>query len=239
MSNWQLWPNRVRGVGVGSTVVGAPTALPRPSLDTLPLDHPKFCSFFHSPTEKFVLFFPLWVSSRGILVVFLNAGTLKCHVWSLWLSPLPLGAPKLRPPPSGPSLFLGFAPLFFVTDSWKQTITHQSRKRHRLVTQGSHPAHLARPANRRSHSTSYEGVRRHQNRELPAAPMVDATARAAAHAKMEPHRRRQKCSARRRVHWVSPRALALANWVTKAWVSTDHESQDHQVGSAVGPTSSG
>ena len=38
---------------------------------------PKFSRFFPSPDAKFVLFFSLWVSSRGILVV-LRAGTLKC-----------------------------------------------------------------------------------------------------------------------------------------------------------------
>ena len=31
-----------------------------------------------SPAAKFVLFFPLWVSSRGILVVFGSAGAVKC-----------------------------------------------------------------------------------------------------------------------------------------------------------------
>ena len=34
--------------------------------------------FFPSPAAKFVLFFPLWGSFRGTLVVFLKAGTLKC-----------------------------------------------------------------------------------------------------------------------------------------------------------------
>ena len=34
--------------------------------------------FFPSPAAKCVLFFPLCVSSRGILVVFLKAGALKC-----------------------------------------------------------------------------------------------------------------------------------------------------------------
>ncbi len=43
------------------------TALP---LDALPLDRPKFRAFFPCPTTIFVLFFPLWGSSRGILVVF-------------------------------------------------------------------------------------------------------------------------------------------------------------------------
>ena len=38
--------------------------------DRPPPDRPKFRSFFPSPAAKFVLFFPLWGSSRGILVVF-------------------------------------------------------------------------------------------------------------------------------------------------------------------------
>ena len=54
----------------------------RPSRDRPPPDRPKFRSFF-SPVAKFVLFFPL---CRGILVVFLKTGTLKCAVWALGLS---------------------------------------------------------------------------------------------------------------------------------------------------------
>ena len=34
--------------------------------------------FFPPPAAKFVLFFPFWGSSRGILVVFLKTGALKC-----------------------------------------------------------------------------------------------------------------------------------------------------------------
>ena len=37
-----------------------------------------FALFFPSPAAKFVLSFPLWGSFRGILVVFLKTGTLKC-----------------------------------------------------------------------------------------------------------------------------------------------------------------
>ena len=37
-----------------------------------------FVLFFPCPAAKFVLFFPLWGSSRGILVVFEAPGALKC-----------------------------------------------------------------------------------------------------------------------------------------------------------------
>ena len=48
---------------------------------------PKLCVFFFpSPATKFVLFFPLWGSSRGILVVFEAPGSSNVHVWALWLS---------------------------------------------------------------------------------------------------------------------------------------------------------
>ena len=43
---------------------------------------PKFRAFFPSPAAKFVLFFPLWGSSRGILVVFEAPGRSNVHVWS-------------------------------------------------------------------------------------------------------------------------------------------------------------
>ena len=39
---------------------------------------PKISSFFPCPAAKFVLFFPLWGSSRGFLVVFGSAGAVKC-----------------------------------------------------------------------------------------------------------------------------------------------------------------
>ena len=38
--------------------------------------------FFPSPATKFVLFFPLWGSSRGILVVFEAPGRSNVRVWS-------------------------------------------------------------------------------------------------------------------------------------------------------------
>ena len=60
----------------------------------LPLDHPKFRAFFPSPATKFVLFFPLWGSSRGILVLFLKAGALKCALGVLWLSCASPGGPE-------------------------------------------------------------------------------------------------------------------------------------------------
>ena len=41
-----------------------------------------FALFFPSPAAKFVLFFPLWRSSRGILVVFEAPGRSNVHVWS-------------------------------------------------------------------------------------------------------------------------------------------------------------
>ena len=41
-----------------------------------------FALFFPSPAAKFVLFFPLWGSSRGILVVFEAPGRSNVHVWS-------------------------------------------------------------------------------------------------------------------------------------------------------------
>ena len=42
----------------------------------------KFRAFFPSPAAKFVLFFPLWGSARGILVVFEAPGRSNVHVWS-------------------------------------------------------------------------------------------------------------------------------------------------------------
>ena len=51
------------------------TALPP---DRPPPDRPKFRYCLPSPALIFVLFLSLWGSSRGILVVFLMAGTLSC-----------------------------------------------------------------------------------------------------------------------------------------------------------------
>ena len=42
-----------------------------------------FALFFPSPAAKFVLFFPLWGSSRGFLVVFEAPGHSNVHVWAL------------------------------------------------------------------------------------------------------------------------------------------------------------
>ena len=52
------------------------TALPRTAL---PQDGPIFRSLFPSIPAKFVLFFPLWGSSRGILVVFEELGLSNVH----------------------------------------------------------------------------------------------------------------------------------------------------------------
>ena len=41
---------------------------------------PKFRAFFSLP--PFILFFPLWGSFRGILVVFEASGRSNVHVWS-------------------------------------------------------------------------------------------------------------------------------------------------------------
>ena len=65
-------------VGVGFKVWFGP---PFP-WTALPLDRPKFRSFFPSPAAKFVLFFPLWGSFRGILVVFETPGRSNVRVWS-------------------------------------------------------------------------------------------------------------------------------------------------------------
>ena len=54
---------------------------------------PKISSFFPSPATKFVLFFPLWASSRGILVVFEAPGPELCEFGVLWLSCASPGGP--------------------------------------------------------------------------------------------------------------------------------------------------
>ena len=46
-----------------------------------------FALFFPCPAAKFVLFFPLWGSSRGILVVFEALGRSNVHVWSSLAKP--------------------------------------------------------------------------------------------------------------------------------------------------------
>ena len=43
---------------------------------------PKFRAFLPCLAAKFVLFFPLWGSSSGILVVFEESGPSNVHVWS-------------------------------------------------------------------------------------------------------------------------------------------------------------
>ena len=43
---------------------------------------PKMSRFFFPPAAKFVLFFPLWGSYRGILVVFEAPERSNVHVWS-------------------------------------------------------------------------------------------------------------------------------------------------------------
>ena len=69
-----------------------------PSAGTPPPGRPKFRAFFPSPAAKFVLFFPLWGSSRGFLVVFLKRRDPHiCTFGELWLlceapaAPKPLG----------------------------------------------------------------------------------------------------------------------------------------------------
>ena len=54
---------------------------------------PKISRFFSCPAAKFVLFFPLWGSSRGILVVFEAPGRSNVHVWALGLSCASPGGP--------------------------------------------------------------------------------------------------------------------------------------------------
>ena len=61
-------------VGVG-VVVGLDP--PDPPLE-------KFRVFFSSPTPIFALVVSLWVSSRGILMVFEAPGNSNVHVWSSW-----------------------------------------------------------------------------------------------------------------------------------------------------------
>ena len=83
--------------------------------DRPPPDRPKFRSFF--PLSIFVLFLSLWGSSRGILVVFVKTGTLKCArlefsgccVKPRWVrgqlissGPHPSGPCPSGPHPSGP-----------------------------------------------------------------------------------------------------------------------------------------
>ena len=62
----------------GPLFPGPPSAGPLPA-DPLHGTAQNFALFFpSSPATKFVLFFPLWGSSREILVVFVKTWTLKC-----------------------------------------------------------------------------------------------------------------------------------------------------------------
>ena len=134
--------------------------------------------------------------------------------------------------------------VFFFDDRLLKTNYHTSiteaSQTDKNFTQRSHPAHMARRVNRHSHSTSCEGTSPSEPRAPGNSNMVDATARAAAHAKMEPHRRRHPCSARCRINWVSVGGLAQAIWVTKALVSREQRtsSQKNLVRSGQSPTSS-
>ena len=93
---------------------------------------PNFAFFYFALPLLFSFFSPsLWGSPRGILVVFLKTGTLKCDVWALglsceipgcklkftaWLAQVP-PPPTLPPPPSRLTLLIplhhadGFAPV--------------------------------------------------------------------------------------------------------------------------------
>ena len=68
------WPQRV---GPNAEKIGPPKGGAR-RVGPQRVDCPKFRAFFPSPATKFVLFFPLWRSTRGILVVFGSARALKC-----------------------------------------------------------------------------------------------------------------------------------------------------------------
>ena len=64
----------------GGSKGGAPKAAGRVRADRVGAQN--FAFFFPCPAAKFVLFFPLWGSSRGILVVFEAPGRSNVHVWS-------------------------------------------------------------------------------------------------------------------------------------------------------------
>ena len=66
-------PNQAK---VGGRRVGGPKG------GVLKGGRPKISRFFPPPAAKFVLFFPLWRFSRGILVVFETPGRSNVHVWS-------------------------------------------------------------------------------------------------------------------------------------------------------------
>ena len=54
-----------------------------------------FSFFFPCPAAKFILFFLLWGSCRGILVVFEAPGRSNVHVWALGLSCASPGPPPV------------------------------------------------------------------------------------------------------------------------------------------------
>ena len=62
---------------------------------------PKFRAFSSLAHHRFALFVSLWVSSRGILVVFEALGLSNVHVWALWLlceTPAASGPPPFKAP---------------------------------------------------------------------------------------------------------------------------------------------
>ena len=75
MGGWRGWgpldPDKVGARRVGAQKGGGQKG-----------GRPKISLFFPSPAAKFVLFFLLWGSSRGILVVFEAPGRSNVHVWS-------------------------------------------------------------------------------------------------------------------------------------------------------------
>ena len=76
-------------------------------------DRPTFRAFFSSPATMFALFVSLWVSSRGILVVFEASEPSNVRVWSSRFRVKPR-RPRSRSHPSGPHPsgphFSGFGP---------------------------------------------------------------------------------------------------------------------------------
>ena len=100
------------------------------------------------------------------------------------------------PPSLPPSLFLLPRNNNSQSQEWRRTCPKLRTKQ----------THLAKPLKRQSLLHVLWNI-------------VEATARATVHAKNEPHRKRQDCSARRRINSVSPLAFALANCDRKICVS--------------------
>ena len=70
----------------GTALPGDRPSRDRPSRDPPFPGPPKISRFFFPlPPAKFVLFFDLWGSSRGILVVFEAPGPSNVNVWSSWV----------------------------------------------------------------------------------------------------------------------------------------------------------